>query len=646
MKTRFFKKNILSCVLIVLILSGNVYAQGEGTGGLQSPFVHGVGARALSLGNAYVAMPFDASAIYWNPAGLDHALYKNVMMFYTNLIIPGINLYYLGYVHPTTNLGAFGVGVMGVGVDGIGIRDDKAVYYGDQTYSDQQYFISYGKQLPWNLSAGINLKVYYQNITGRTASGVGTDLGVLYKPNFTNPFLSGLCVGMTIQNLVGPRLKAGTGDTDIFPVNVRLGLAKPILVNEWGPMLTFFMDIEKSDERIPFKFHAGTEYVFQNMAMLRVGFNNSELAFGAGAKFKNFQLDYSYGKFAENELSPSHRISFSINIGKSKSELFQIAEQRRMEDIREEVTNQLIFEREKKINDAMDNGRQYLAADDFARATREFNFVMGYEDELAEDSRIEEAKQLYEEASNRSENEIAQKAKESQAKTEKERLENERQFRLDQLFQQGMVYYESEEYDKAIEQWQRMLELDANNLLATRHIAEAKTERDKELTRLINRADNLALEDNYYAALRVLNNARSLNPDETKIVLIDRKENEYENRLQFDDLYREGYDHYLQKDFVRAMEMLAKALAYDPKNEEVNKLYRAAQYRANAKKEPMTGRIKQRFDQVKNLYKNGKYEDALAILVEIQKEKPFNKHILDYMDMAQKKIEQQKRRPN
>lgn len=646
MKTLIFKIICYGFLLTVLLFSNQAFAQGDGHAGLQSPFVHGVGARALSLGNAYVAMPFDASAIYWNPAGLDHVQYKNVMMFYTNLIVPGINLYYLGYVHPTTNFGAFGVGVMGVGVDGIGIRDEKAVYYGDETYADQQYFISYGKQLPWNLSAGINLKVNYQNIAGSTATGVGTDLGVLYKPNFTNPFLSGLCVGMTIQNLIGPRLKTG-GETDILPVNLRLGLAKPILVNEWGPQFTFFMDIEKGEEREPFKFHAGTEYVFQNLAMLRVGMNKGELAFGAGAKFKNFQLDYSYGKFAENELSPSHRISFSINIGKSKSELIQIAEDKRMENIRADVGRELRWEREKKVNESMEFGRQYLKADDFERAIREFNFVMGFENELPEDPRIEEAKQLAEEASNRSSNEIKQKAKESQAKTERERQENERHFRLDQFFQQGMVYYESEEYDKAIKEWQRMLEVDANNLLAKEHIATAQADLEKKLLRYINQADERAKKGDFWGAIRELDKARRLNPpDQKKIVLIDQKENQYNNRLTLHELYKEGYGYYLQKDYPRAMESLSKALGYDPNNKEVKKLYFAANQRANAKKEPLTGLVKQKFDRIRTLYKNGRYQEAMSILKEIEKEKPFNKHILDYIDTIQKKIEQQKRRPN
>ncbi len=406
------------------------------------------------------------------------------------------------------------------------------------------------------------------------------------------------------------------------------------------------MDFEKSDERIPFKFHAGTEFVFRNMAMLRVGMNSNQLSFGAGAVFNNFQLDYSYGKYSENELASSHRISFSIKIGKSKKELIQIAEERTMQKIRAEVIRELKWEREKKITDAMDDGRQYLAADDFARAIREFSYVMKFESELPGDSRIEEAKQLAGDASQKSTNELEQRVKEAEAKDEKERLENEKRVRLDQFFHQGMAYLESEDYSKAIEEWKRMLEIDPDNPLAKERIADAQKALEKKLLRLINQADKLAEDGKYYTALKVLNSARNLNPDDKKIVLIDQKVNHYHNQLTFNDLYREGYRCYLVRDYARAEESLAKALNYEPNNKKVKKLFFDAKVRANAKKEPLSGIVKQKFEQGSVLYKKGRYKEALSIWEETQKEKPYNKLILDYIDMAREKIEQQKTRPN
>ncbi|PJA98327.1 MAG: hypothetical protein CO128_07945, partial [Ignavibacteriales bacterium CG_4_9_14_3_um_filter_30_11] len=66
MKKIFFKSFIIS----ILFLTTNFYSQGIpdvlrlGESGL------GVGARALGMGNSYIGLSDDASAMYFNPAGL------------------------------------------------------------------------------------------------------------------------------------------------------------------------------------------------------------------------------------------------------------------------------------------------------------------------------------------------------------------------------------------------------------------------------------------------------------------------------------------------------------------------------------------------------------------------------------------------
>jgi len=620
------------------MFAGIAQAGDEGSAGVHSNFIHGVGARALALGNAYVAVPFDASAIYWNPAGMDYIDYKNATSFYTNLPF-GTNFYFLGYVHPTIISGAFGVGIVGYGGDGVDIRDGQNVEGGTGSYSEQIVYFAYGKQLPWKISGGVNFKIYHQNLLGNTATSVGMDLGFLYRPDFTNSLLSGLSVGMTIQNFVGPRMKAGT-DVDIFPVNVRLGLAKPILTNEWGPQLTFFMDVEQG-ERVPFKYHAGTEYVFQNKAMLRVGMNNNQLAFGIGATFQQFQLDYSFGKFASHELNSSHRISFTVKFGKSKDELIQIAENKRIEEIQAKVDQELYIEREQKIDDAMRKANEFFKAEDYARANREYTFVAKFEDDLPGDSRVDEAKKQREHI----EQTMEQKIKQTYAKGEEKKRIHEEKNRLNQLHKQAMAYFEEEYYEKAIEQWEKMLDISPGNPIATRHIEEAKEDIERKLLSLINRADALAKQKNYYAAIRVLDSARRLNPDDKRIQLIDKRVSQYDKRLNFDDLYQQGYRYYMTKDYKNAKDSFGKALAYQPGNKKVKKYFLDSKARANAKKEPLTGAAKEEWLRGTSIFRDGKYKEALKIWEALLEKHPYNKYILDNIDMARERIDQQKRSP-
>ena len=636
-RTMLTKLEKISTLLLLILVFSNYAVAQQGTAGLQSNFNLGVGARALALGNAYVSMPFDASAIYWNPAGLDHIQYAQASIFYTNLLV-GTNYYFLGYVHPTLSIGTFGAGVMGYSVGDIERVDENNIKIGVGSMSEQLFLLSYGRKLPWNLSAGVNLKIQHQNFWGFVATGVGADLGLLYRPNFTSPFLSGLTVGVSIQNIIGPRLKAKT-ETDIMSVDFRLGIAKPFLMSEWGPQLTIVMDIEQG-ENVPLKFHAGTEYIFQNKAMLRIGLNNNQLSFGAGASFDRFRLDYSYGKFAENEIAASHRISFTINIGKSKDERIRIAEERRLKEIRERVNQELYMERQQRIADAMRDGKQYLEAGDYARAIREFNFVAKFKKDMPEDLVVAEAEKLLELAQRKSREALEEQIRIAEAKTAEEKRREEKKLRLNQLHQQALAYFEKEEYDKAIEQWQRMLEIDPDNAIAKENIAKAKADLERKLLSLINRADDLARKGNYYAAIQELDKARRLNPDRAKIQMIDQKVSQFDKRLKFEDLYQQGYRYYRMKDWKKAMEFFQKALAYKPNNENVKKAYFDAKARANARKEPLPAGVKEKFLQGLSLYRQGKYEEALKIFEELQKQQPYNKLILDGIDMAREKLEQ------
>ena len=632
-------------LMILLLLANLSYSQNEGFGGTHSNFNLGVGARALALGNAYVAVPHDATAIYWNPAGLDYIQRKNASLFYTNLLA-GTQYYFAGYVHPTISIGTFGVGIINIGIGDIEERDGNAVSGGIGTYSNYEILFAYSKQLPWNLAVGLNLKFDHQSYSGfmlsdvgTSATGIGTDVGVLFRPNLTNFMLDGLSVGLTVQNLIGSRLKMETA-TDINPLNVRFGLAKPFLKNEFGNQLTIFMDIEQG-AKVPFKFHAGTEYVFQNMAMLRVGMNNSQLAFGAGAMFNMFQLDYSFGKFAPHDLSSSHRVSFSMHFGKSKDELIKIAAENRRQEMERMAEQQVQFERNQRIAESLERGKQYLKDGEYERALSEFNFIMQYERELPNAPVILEAKNLFEDADKKNKEKLTEEInKVVEHDAEKARRQRE-EIKLDNHFKQGMAYFEVDDYEKAIEQWNKMLEIDLGHKLAKQWIENARSKREQVILSAITMADRYAREGKLNDAIRELNKARMLNPDERQMKVIEQRVEQVENQMDFFDLYRQGYQYYIIKDYQNAMVSFQKALSYSPNDEKVKKFLYNAEVRAKARKETMTEDVKQKFMDGYKSFAAGKYEEALRIWEVLQKKQPYNKQILDGIDAALEKLENQ-----
>lgn len=652
MKKQMFPILGLKLIVLLLLSIGIANAQGEGDGGTHENFRLGVGARALALGNAYVAVPYDATAIYWNPAGLDHIQYKNVSLFYTNLLAgTGSQYYFLGYVHPTINFGTLGVGVIGIGTGDILEADENAVPGGRASYGSYQLLFSYGKQLNFykDVAVGLNLKINHDNYSGfvlspdigTSATGIGVDVGLLYRPEFNNLILSGLSLGLTIQNLIGSRLKMET-DTDIHPLNVRLGLAKPILRNEWGNQFTIFLDFEQGQKN-DFEYHFGTEYVFQDLAMLRAGMNNNQLSFGAGAVFHNFQLDYSFGKFAENEISASHRISFTIKIGKSKTELIRLAEERKYLEAKQIASQQVEFERNKKIAESMERGKAFLENEDYARAMREFNLITSYENEMSNASVINEAKKLAEFAAQKNEEETQKRIREIESKNLEEERREKNKIRLNIYFKQGMAYFESEEYGKAIEEWNKMLEIDADNELARQYIDTAKTENEQKILSLLTNAESFGRSRKFIEAISELNKARRMNPDERQITLIEQRINEYEKQMNFIELFQQGYTYYIQKAYQNAMISFKNALALQPNDAPVKKYYDDAEARANAREEKMPPAVNKKHFEAVKLYAAGKYEEALKIWEEIQKIQRYNKHILDGIDKARERIELQRK---
>src|SRR5262249_40893470 len=82
-----------------------------------------VGARAIGIGGAFVAVDDDATAPYWNPAGLIYLPYKEVLPQHSEQFGSLVNHDYLGGVlplgGPQGHQQALGVGIIRLAVDDI-----------------------------------------------------------------------------------------------------------------------------------------------------------------------------------------------------------------------------------------------------------------------------------------------------------------------------------------------------------------------------------------------------------------------------------------------------------------------------------------------------------------------------------------------
>lgn len=158
--------------------------------------------RATAMGEAFVAIADDASASYFNPAGL--AYVGRSVQFNHVEWFGGIRHDYLTAALPVGAFGtvAFSVTALTMGdmeqttVDNPGtpVREDHGT---GQIFgaSDFAFAASYARAITDKLCFGLTVKAVNQNIWDMSASAVGADLGLYYNTGFRS-----LRIGAAVQN--------------------------------------------------------------------------------------------------------------------------------------------------------------------------------------------------------------------------------------------------------------------------------------------------------------------------------------------------------------------------------------------------------------------------------------------------------------
>ena len=153
----------------------------------------GVGARALGMGKVQVSLADNATAGYWNPAGLVNQTHKyDGVLMHSELFSGVVKNDYGAFSMPLDDKSAISVSVMRLGVDNIADTRNILNEYGYVDYSKIEYFsvadyallLSYARKVGSveGLSVGGNAKMIYRNI-GKFAHGYGfgIDAGVQYN---------------------------------------------------------------------------------------------------------------------------------------------------------------------------------------------------------------------------------------------------------------------------------------------------------------------------------------------------------------------------------------------------------------------------------------------------------------------------------
>lgn len=636
-KDRSIIKYILIITLTLFYIGMLNAKDGSGQAGTESLFSFGFGARAMGMGHAYSAIANDATAVFWNPAGLDRVYQQSVTVFHASLL-EGTLYDFLGYAYPTLDLGTFGFGIARAGVGDIVWRDETG--WTDKTiekfsYDQYRLFLSYGLDLPYDLAAGVSLKVdriAFNNLHNEGTIndiGVGSDLGLMYRPTlFSSSFLQDWSVGLNIQNLFAPQLTPGD-IPDVLPLTFKLGIAKKIRFMGQGNAFNIALDVGKS-KYTDVSFGFGTEYVFQDLGMVRLGYDGSALAFGAGVKYSMFQIDYAFGNpSTDGLLDPIHRISLSFNFGLNRDEMFEIAEEIRMREKEQIIADIREADKQKFIAEHLQKAEDYFGNNEYLDAITEYQAVIGA------DPFHQRAKIMLDSSNVLLEGQFEQRQLVAVRTAVDKITAEENQKFIDERFEKGRLYLEQKQFTKALIEFNLALERDPQNETILGAIQTTRRRQNEELGSLVRKGRLELQNENYSEALRLFSEAQLLNPDDPNVL---KEIGTLVERTKIQENIQKGLMLYDIGEFNDALQVFGQILEADPNNEFIKQYYDRSKIETLDSSGEMAPAVKRKYLEGVDKFLLGKYQEAIAIWEEILQTDPYNKKVLEALDGARERI--------
>jgi long-subunit fatty acid transport protein len=318
-------------ILLIIISFVDIKAQlfpilgGQRAGISTAQFLKiGVGGRASAMGDAFVALANDVSALYWNPAGLSQ-FNENQIMFSHNEWLVDINHDYLGAVYHLDETNTFGIAFTSLSMDKMKVTTEFAPFGNGEYFgfNDIAISVTYARKMTEQFSVGGTIRYMEETLDKLKMRGVMIDLGTYYWTGLgTTRF------AVTVSNfgndlapdgkvlLVGSREKS-QWQSFSPPTIFRIGFAFEPYQDDMNRITTSIQLNHPNDNSE--NFSIGTEYSYNKMFHLRGGYkfnvDEQNYSFGAGVSLPlsiaNVTVDYAFTNFTR--LGSAHR--FSIILG-------------------------------------------------------------------------------------------------------------------------------------------------------------------------------------------------------------------------------------------------------------------------------------------------------------------------------------------
>lgn len=259
-----------------------------------------VGARASSMGGAFMAIPGDIYNVYYNPAGLAALNKRQGTLTYLNHLLD-FQSGFLAYGQPFLN-GTIAVGVHYFDYGNFEGKDENNNPTSDFGSNSWTFSVGYSQYVIKGLSLGASGKFINFKIAEFSENALAVDLAAIYSIES-----EALHFGLGVFN-VGTTTTAFIDTKDDLPMSVQFGASKQL---EHLPLLVSAALIKYKGESLDFRF--GGELNLTDELFLRLGYNSvgqdqkvdsgkdqlAGVSLGLGFKLSQFNLDYSFSSFGE-----------------------------------------------------------------------------------------------------------------------------------------------------------------------------------------------------------------------------------------------------------------------------------------------------------------------------------------------------------
>lgn len=305
----------------------------------------GAGARLMAMGDAGLAITGDASAMFYNPAGLAYVENRSVMLGNMNWLLD-TSIQTGAVALNFGNLGVFGLSAMffnyGDPIHATEIDARQEFGYndiGDFTPSEFVVGIGYARRISSQFAIGGQLKYAHQDLLGGNVktriayklpdgtwrqdehdavrSTFVLDFGTVYNTGFRD-----LTLAMSFRNF-GGEIKYEREAYDI-PLTFRFGVTGSVfkLLNKQVEGMDLLLNIDYLHPRDwSERMNFGLEYSFNQMFYLRGGYkynySSEGLCVGGGIKLNlpmgGVRLDYAYKDTGDTLFDAVHVYSLNID---------------------------------------------------------------------------------------------------------------------------------------------------------------------------------------------------------------------------------------------------------------------------------------------------------------------------------------------